>query len=177
MPNSGIRLLPRVFDGKRAVHGPAPVTRYRGSESVACAVVPRFPWSRPFAPPTPQPVARPCSQASSLVWPSLTSPARTSSATAPRLPDAGRRPILAPTVRLEISRFPRKERAHMPGSTTAPDRLRTCDGVREHVAFRRGDDVSIRDQFSIAAQLLAYAYPVNASRRTSRCTAHDSGTT
>ena len=47
----------------------------------------------------------------------------------------------------------------MPGSTTTPDRLRTCDGVREHVAFRRGDDVSIRDQFPIAAQLLAYAYP------------------
>jgi hypothetical protein len=47
----------------------------------------------------------------------------------------------------------------MPGSTTTPDRRRTCDGVREHVAFRRGDDVSIRDQFPIAAQLLAYAYP------------------
>jgi hypothetical protein len=47
----------------------------------------------------------------------------------------------------------------MPGSTTTPDRLRTCDGVREHVAFRHGDGVSIRNKYPIVAQLLAYAYP------------------
>ena len=37
---------------------------------------PRFPQLPPLAPPTPQPVARPCSQASSLLRRGLTSPAR-----------------------------------------------------------------------------------------------------
>ena len=54
----------------------------------ACFAVPPSPWPLPFAPPTPQPVARPCSPASQLLWQSLTSRARTSSATAPHLPDA-----------------------------------------------------------------------------------------
>jgi hypothetical protein len=40
--------------------------------------------------------------------------------TAPRLPDADRRRL--PTVDREISRFPRKERLHMPGSLTTPGR-------------------------------------------------------
>src|SRR4030095_13928589 len=48
-----------------------------------CATVPRSPWSRPFALPTPRPPRRRCSQASSLVLPSVTSRTRTSSATAP----------------------------------------------------------------------------------------------
>src|SRR5450631_4006085 len=42
----------------------------------------------PLAPPTPQPVARLCSSASQLLWRGQTSHDRTSSATAPRLPDA-----------------------------------------------------------------------------------------
>src|ERR1700676_596740 len=41
----------------------------------------------PLAPPTPQPVARLCSSASQLLWRGQTSHDRTSSATAPRLPD------------------------------------------------------------------------------------------
>src|SRR4249919_1125 len=49
------------------------------------------PWPRPFAPPTPQQIALPCSPASQLLWPRPTSHARASSATAPRLPDADRR--------------------------------------------------------------------------------------
>src|SRR4249919_1121734 len=48
-------------------------------------------WPRPFAPPTPQQIALPCSPASQLLWPRPTSHARASSATAPRLPDADRR--------------------------------------------------------------------------------------
>ena len=47
--------------------------------------------ARPFAPPTPQQIALPCSPASQLLWPRPTSHARASSATAPRLPDADRR--------------------------------------------------------------------------------------
>src|SRR5258706_7211515 len=42
-----------------------------------------------LAPPTPQPVAWLCSSASQLLLRSLTSHVRSSSATAPRLPDAG----------------------------------------------------------------------------------------
>src|SRR5262249_33469625 len=70
---------------------------------------------------TPQPVARLCSSASQLLLRSLTSHVRSSSATAPRLPDAGQSgaPQLA---RREISRFPSKELLHMPGSSTTPGR-------------------------------------------------------
>lgn len=73
------------------VQGLVSVARYRGSESVACVTAPCSPWSRPLAPPTPQPllILQLCSPASSLLWPSLTSRFRTSSATAPRHPDAG----------------------------------------------------------------------------------------
>jgi len=73
------------------VHGFVSVTRYRGSESVACVTFPCSPWSRPLAPPTPPLLSQQqfCSQASQLLWPSLTSRVRASSATAPRLPDAG----------------------------------------------------------------------------------------
>src|ERR1700722_13879775 len=49
------------------------------------------PRSRPFAPPAPPPARRFCSQASQLLRPSLTSPVRSSSATAPHRPDAIRR--------------------------------------------------------------------------------------
>ena len=65
----------------------------------------------------------------------------------------------------------------MPGSTTTPGPAGARAGAPVGFAFHSGDSVGTRDKFSIAAQLLAYAYPVNASRRTSRCTAHDSGTT
>ena len=61
------------------------------SVSVACVTVSCFPWSRPFAPPAPLPLLtlQFCSPASQLLWQSLTSRVCTSSATAPRLPDAG----------------------------------------------------------------------------------------
>ena len=72
-----------------AVHEPTPGARFPGSESGACVDFRCSPRSRPFAPPAPPPVARPCSQASLLVWPVLTSRVRASSATAIRLPKAG----------------------------------------------------------------------------------------
>jgi hypothetical protein len=50
----------------------------------------------------------------------------------------------------EISRFPRKERAHMPVSKTTPGRL----GAR---VMR--NDVGTRDEGTFAAQWLAYALP------------------
>ncbi|MEP6558995.1 MAG: hypothetical protein ABJB17_10975, partial [Burkholderiales bacterium] len=62
-------------------------------------------------------------------------------------------------VRPEISRFPYKERAHMPGSATAPGHLGTCGGAPICVALRTENGVGTRDYVSIAAQWLAYAYP------------------
>ena len=47
----------------------------------------------PFAPPAPLRSGPLCSSASQLLWQSLTSHHRTSSATAPRLPDADRRQL------------------------------------------------------------------------------------
>ena len=57
----------------------------------------------------------------------------------------------------EISRFPSKERPHMPVSTTTPGRLgaRTIAPIR--VAFRQRNDVGTQDEGTFAAQWLAYA--------------------
>jgi hypothetical protein len=106
---------------RRSVHGQSAGTHRSvalsppRAQSVHASLGPR-PWLHPLR----RPLTHPCSQASQLLWRGLTSPIRASSATALRLPDAGHRAILRPMVRLEISRFPCKERAHMPGSTTAP---------------------------------------------------------
>ena len=74
-------------------------TRFPNSASGACFAGPHSPWSLPFAPLAPLRRALPqlapqkalplCSPASSLLWRSPTSQVRSSSATAPRLPDAG----------------------------------------------------------------------------------------
>src|ERR1700724_1708273 len=74
---SCIRLPPRMFDGS----------------------------PRPFAPPPPLPVARPCSAASLLLWRSLTSHARASSASVPHLPDADQS-ALQPVAGHETSQVP-----------------------------------------------------------------------
>ena len=66
------------------------MTRLTGSAYGACFAGPHSPWSLPFAPPTPRRIAPLCSPASSLLWRGPTSRVRASSATAPRLPDAGR---------------------------------------------------------------------------------------
>src|SRR5205085_12420174 len=81
-------------DGKAlrpSVRAPASVTRFPGSVSGACGAGSRSPRPPPFAPSPPLPVARCCSATSSLLWRGLTSHARASSASAPRLPDAGQR--------------------------------------------------------------------------------------
>jgi hypothetical protein len=59
----------------------------------------------------------------------------------------------------EISRFPHKERPHMPGSPTTPGWAGTCDDAPVHVAFRDFDHVGTRDYLAFAAQWLAYALP------------------
>ena len=71
-------------------------------------------------------------------------------------------------VRPEISRFPCKERAYMPGSTTTPGRPSACVDALGHVAFRYTDSVGTRDKFSIAAQWLACTYPCRRFADTSR---------
>ena len=75
------------------------------------------------------------------------------------LPDADRRRVPPPTVKLKISRFPRRERACMPGSTTTPGRPSACAGALRRLAFRYTDSVGTQNQFSIAAQWLACTYP------------------
>jgi hypothetical protein len=71
----------------------------------------------------------------------------------------GRRRTPPPAVKLGISRFPCKERACMPGSTTTPGRPRACDGARGRTALRYTDSVGTRNQSSFAAPWLACTYP------------------
>ena len=59
----------------------------------------------------------------------------------------------------EISRFPYKELADMPESSTTPGHPDARAGASEHVAFRYTDSVGTRNQFSIAAQWLACTFP------------------
>src|SRR5512133_4366964 len=62
------------------------------------------------------------------------------------------------TVDREISRFPRKEHLHMPGSSTTPDRPGARDIASVRVAFRARNSVGTRG-LAFAAQWLAYALP------------------
>jgi hypothetical protein len=59
----------------------------------------------------------------------------------------------------EISRFPCKERLHMPGSPTAPGRPGARAGAPDRIAFRDLNRVGTRDRTSFAAQWLACALP------------------
>jgi hypothetical protein len=86
----------------------------------------------------------------------------------PRLPDAGRRLILPPTVRLEISRFPRMERACMPGSSTTPGSHCTCDGAQCDVAFRSLDSVGTQDKNDIVAVAVGTGITSRPPRRSRR---------
>src|SRR5262249_8970678 len=87
----------------------------------------------------------------------LTSHVRSSSATAPRLPDAGQ--SSAPQMaRLRISRFPSKELLDMPGSSTTPGRSELAMVRPKRVAFRARNSVGTRG-LAFAAQWLAYALP------------------
>src|SRR5436190_1546282 len=52
----------------------------------------------------------------------------------------------------EISRFPYKERPHMPRSATAPGRMGTRAGVPIRVAFHSVKSVGARDEVIFAAR-------------------------
>lgn len=75
----------------------------------------------------------------------------------------------------EISRFPRKELLHMPGSLTTPDRPGTRAGAPVHVAFRLLYAVGIRNTPVSRLDGWPMLSPVNASPAPSREPAHDSG--
>jgi hypothetical protein len=158
-----------------AVCGQAPVSRKSGPVPGTCFACPHSSWSPPLAPPAPQRSHPPCSSASQLLW-----RCRTLTAVCHRLRLLAfpMQTSAVPTVPLasrETSRFPRKERPHMPVSTTAPGRPSARDVAPVRMAFRHRNDVSTREDGSFAAQWLACALPVNASLRPSRATAHDSG--
>jgi hypothetical protein len=59
----------------------------------------------------------------------------------------------------EISRFPSKERAHMPVSKTTLGRLDARVIAPIRVAFRQRNNVGTQDEGTFAAQWLAYALP------------------
>ena len=65
----------------------------------------------------------------------------------------------AALVRHEISRFPHKERPHMPGSTTALGRAGARNSAPVHIAFRLQNSVGAQNKADFAAQWLAYALP------------------
>src|SRR4029077_13878801 len=79
------------------------------------------------------------------------------------------------TVDREISRFPRKERLHMPGSLTTPGRPGARNDAPGFVAFHHMHGVGT--QIRKLSRLNGWPThpPVNASPRPSRATAHDSG--
>jgi hypothetical protein len=61
--------FPSSFASQLAVCVPAPVTHLPVPEPGACFADPHSPWSLPFAPPTPQRIAPPCSPASQIESP------------------------------------------------------------------------------------------------------------
>jgi hypothetical protein len=77
---------------------------------------------------------------------------------APHLPDADQLVELQ-LAKLEISRFPCKERPYMPGSSTTPGCRGARDDAPRHVAFRNLNNVGTRDNNSFAAQWLACTLP------------------
>src|SRR5713226_10172251 len=79
------------------------------------------------------------------------------------------------TVDREISRFPCKERLHMPGSLTTPGRPGARDDAPECVAFRHLHGVGTQNRNLSRLNGWPMRPPVNASPKPSRATAHDSG--
>ena len=79
------------------------------------------------------------------------------------------------TVDREISRFPRKERLHMPGSLTTPGRPNARDDAPRRVAFHDIHGVGTQNRKLSRLNGWPMRSPVNASLRPSRATAHDSG--
>src|SRR5262245_58343825 len=81
------------------------------------------------------------------------------------------------TVGREISRFPRKERLHMPGSLTTPGRPDARAVAPGCVAFRHLHSVGTQNETLSRLNGWPMRSPVNASPRPSRAAAHDLGPT
>src|ERR1700731_1259037 len=73
----------------------------------------------------------------------------------------------------EISRFPRKERLHMPGSLTTPGRPNARDDAPRRVAFHDLHGVGTQNRKLSRLNGWPMRSPVNASLRPSRATAPD----
>ncbi len=84
-------------------------------------------------------------------------------------------PMSPATVDREISRFPRKERLHMPGSLTTPGRPGACAIAPECVAFHHMHGVDTQNRKLSRLKGWPMRTPVNASPRQSRATAHELG--
>ena len=84
-------------------------------------------------------------------------------------------PYALQVVKLEISRFPYKERLCMPGSLTAPGRQGTRDNAPRRAAFRVWKRVGTRNMSLSRLNGWPTHSPVNASPTPSRAPAHDSG--
>jgi len=103
----------------------------------------------------------------------LTSPARSSSASAPRLPDADH--PNERVVRPEISRFPCRDLPYMPRSTTTPSRPNACAFASGRIAFHVVDRVGARNHLLARLNGWPARTPTDASPIPSRRTAHGSG--
>src|ERR1700760_262833 len=147
----GERTSPSFFALRLVVRAPAPGTRFPGPAPGACFAGSRSPRPRPLAPLTPLSVVWRCSSASLLLLPGLTSRVRASAASAPRLPAADQHRS-ASLAGHETSRFPCKERLHMPGSPTTPGRPGTRARAPVRVAFRDLNRVGTQDKTSFEAQ-------------------------
>jgi len=86
------------------------------------------------------------------------------------------RPV-GPTAYLKISRFPYKERPHMPGSTTTPRRLGARDIAPLRIAFRSVDSVGSRESTLSRLDGWPMRSPADASPTSSRMPAHGLGST
>jgi len=68
-------------------------------------------------------------------------------------------PLTLRVIELEISRFPYKECPYMPGSQTTRGQMDTCDSASICVAFHQTYGVGTPENFTFAAQWLAYTLP------------------
>jgi hypothetical protein len=135
------------FSLRFAVCAPARGTRLPGSESGACFAGSHSPWPPPLAPPAPRPVARLCSSASQLLWQSLTSRDRASSATAPRLPDTDRRRLPNGRSRdlpVPVQGASAHARFFDHAGSTRRSRWRACSCCLPHSKQRRHPDLGFR---------------------------------
>jgi hypothetical protein len=92
-------------------------------------------------------------------WPSTGSPEAVARLRFPQNVACGFPAPRSSVVVSQLSRFPHKERPHIPGSPTTPGWAGTRDDAPVHVAFRASDHVGTRDFLAFAAQWLAYALP------------------